>query len=331
MKPFSQDPFYQATWSPAIQEGCIRLSWQAPQQMPTRLIKDVLRHELGCSGTVIQRLRQPGLLLVDGRPARVLDHIGAGCLLEVWLSEPDDSGLQPEDLPLAVLYEDAHLLAVDKPDNQPVHPSSLHRGGTLANAVAWHLAQHGEGRRIHPVTRLDRNTAGITLFAKTAHAQHALTRLAEAGHFHKEYLAIATGILTPPTGTIRLPIRRKAASIIERETHPEGDPSVTHYEVLATFFLAGYGQGAAPLGCSLVRIRLETGRTHQIRVHCQALGHPLLGDTLYGGPAHAPLSGQALVCDRLSFPHPVTGEQVEIRSGRDFPMFSLISGEWLST
>jgi 23S rRNA pseudouridine1911/1915/1917 synthase len=140
-----------------------------------------------------------------------------------------------------------------------------------------------------------------------------------------------------------MPIRRKPGSIIEREAHPTGDASVTHYEVLQVFTPTGTGSdatdtaptsesGSGPTGimgsdpiptCSLVRFRLETGRTHQIRVHCAAKGHPLLGDTLYGGPAFAPLAGQALVCDRLVFRHPVEGSMVEIRSRRNFPMFQL--------
>ena len=356
MNKDARDPFYHKPWSPDIQQGCVRLVWQAPENMPPRNIHEVLRHELGCSGTVMGRLRLPGLLLVDGVPARVQDRIGPGNLLEVWLSEPEDSNLKPEPLPIAVLYEDEHLIAVDKSDRIPVHPSTLQRSGTLANAIAWHLQQHGEGRRVHPVTRLDRNTAGITLFAKTAHTQHVLSQQAETGQFEKEYLGVAVGhwrseeptCLTygkewPTVGTIRLPIRRKTGSIIERETHPDGDLSVTHFEVLSTFVPIPSGgseqdtankepvmqenqaPSPAPFSdvCSLVRFRLETGRTHQIRVHCQALGHPLLGDTLYGGPEFPPLAGQALVCDRLLFVHPVSRERVEIRSRRDFPMFHL--------
>lgn len=366
MNKDSGDPFYHKPWSPDIQKGCVRLVWHTPENMPPRNIHEVLRHELGCSGTVMGRLRLPGLLLVDGIPARVQDRIGPGSLLEIWLSEPEDSNLKPEPLPIAVLYEDEHLIAVDKSDRIPVHPSTLQRSGTLANAIAWHLQQHGEGRRVHPVTRLDRNTAGITLFAKTAHAQHVLSQQAETGQFDKEYLGVAMGSWTnrpasfteyqqgsQTAGTIRLPIRRKAGSIIERETHPEGDASITHFEVLSTFVPiqaggsnaggsnaggsqqdtaskeAGIPENPAPSPapfsgvCSLVRFRLETGRTHQIRVHCQALGHPLLGDTLYGGPEFPPLAGQALVCDRLLFVHPVSRERVEIRSRRDFPMFRL--------
>lgn len=345
MSKRDNDPFFLLPWTPAVQEGCARLVWQAPPDMKPRNIQEVLRHELGCSGTVIRRLRQPGTLLVDGAPARVRDRIAPGSILEIWLSEPDDSTLTPEPLPLAILFEDEHLLAVDKSDNIPVHPSNVQRGGTLANAVSWHLRQRGEGRRVHPVTRLDRNTAGITLFTKTAHAQHVLTQQAHSNQFHKEYLGVSVGQWDIPSGSLRTPIRRKAGSIIEREAHPDGDPSVTHFEVLQVFTPTHHihstdipsagiqveqAQGAGNRDatpddgvCSLVRFQLETGRTHQIRVHCAAKGHPLLGDTLYGGPAFAPLAGQALVCDRVRFRHPITNEPVELRSGRDFPMFQL--------
>lgn len=320
------DPFFLLPWTPAVQEGCARLVWQAPPDMKPRNIQEVLRHELGCSGTVIRRLRQPGMLLVNGAPARVRDRIAPGSTLEIWLSEPDDSTLTPEPLPLAILFEDEHLLAVDKSDNIAIHPSNVQRGGTLANAVSWHLRQRGEGRRVHPVTRLDRNTAGVTLFAKTAHAQHVLTQQAHSDQFHKEYLGVTVGQWDIKSGSLRMPIRRKAGSIIEREAHPDGDPSVTHYEVLQVFtptHAMPSGDVPAYDVCSLVRFQLETGRTHQIRVHCAAQGHPLLGDTLYGGPAFSPLAGQALVCDRIRFLHPITNEPVELRSRRDFTMFRL--------
>ena len=352
----SRDPFYQMPWTPDIRQGCVRLEWRALETGTPRTIQEVLRHEFGCSGTTIRRMRQPGLLMVDGQPARVRDVIRPGQFLECWLSEPEVSSLKPEPLPLEILYEDDHLLAVDKGDNLPVHPSSLFRGTTLANAVAWHLRQEGDNHRVHPVTRLDRNTAGITLFAKTAHAQHVLGKQAAQDLFHKEYLGVTVGTWgsdpaedpggSSPRGTLDMPIRRKPGSIIEREAHPTGDASVTHYEVLQVFTPTGTGSDpsglmgsdpngatlAAPAGamgsdpiptCSLVRFRLETGRTHQIRVHCAAKGHPLLGDTLYGGPAFAPLAGQALICDRLVFRHPAEGSMVEIRSRRNFPMFML--------
>lgn len=338
-----QDPFWLEAWSEADRAGCTRLFWQAPADMPERNLRDVLRHELRCSGTVIRRLRQPGLLMVDGKPARVMDRIGPGSLLEIWMTEPEDSRLVPEPLPLSILYEDDHLIAIDKTDNLPVHPSAIHRSGTLANAVAWHLAQKtgqegtkdvaagtrplspdkgpGTSRRVRPVTRLDRNTSGVTLFAKTAHAQFELARQADQGLFEKTYLGITAGIWADPEGTLRMPIRRKAGSIIEREAHPDGDPSVTHYEVLGTLMVEGLDDGDPP--CSLLRFRLETGRTHQIRVHCAASGHPMLGDTLYGGPCYPGLAGQALHCDQLAFLHPVTRSPIVIHSRRESPMFRL--------
>ncbi len=310
--------------------GCTRLVWQAPADMPPRNIREVLRHELGLSGTVIRRLRQPGLLTIDGRPVRVVDRIGAGSLLEAWMAEPDDSTVAPEPIPIDILHEDEHLLAIDKTDLMPVHPSALHQSGTLANAVAWHFTRQGAPRRVRPVTRLDRNTSGVTLFARTAHAQHDLARQADAGLFDKRYLGIAVGHWHDAAGTIRLPIRRKSASLIERETHPDGDESITHFEVLARFTIPpprmpSSGDEPDPLAVTLLRFRLETGRTHQIRVHCQACGHPLLGDTLYGGPAWQGLAGQALHCDQLAFLHPVSREPMCIHSRRKAPLFALLA------
>ncbi len=304
-----------------LPDNSTRMVWQAPDDMTDRSIRDILRHELRCSGMTVQRLRQPGCVLVDGKPARVVDRMQGGSLLEIILTEPDDSSLVPEEIPIVILYEDAHLIAVDKTDLMAVHPSSIHRSGTLANAIAWHMAAQGRNQRVRPVTRLDRNTSGITLFAKTAHAQFDLARQSETGTFEKAYLGICLGRWEPASGTIRLPIRRKTTSIIERETHPDGDTSVTHYETVATIHLPTEDKNGLP--CSLVRFILETGRTHQIRVHCLASGHPMLGDTLYGSPPWPGLAGQALHCDTLSFLHPVTREPVVLHSRRSSAMFRL--------
>jgi len=329
-----------------MNESGTSLHWQAPADMPPRTIRDILRNELRCSGTVIRRLRQPGCILVDGCSRRVMEKMEAGSILEAIMTEPDDSTLTPEEIPITILYEDEHLIAIDKTDCMPVHPSSIHRSGTLANAVAWHLASLGKSQRVRPVTRLDRNTSGITLFAKTAHAQYDLARQASEGTFGKTYLGVGLGLWEPPSGSIRLPIRRKPGSIIERETNPEGDASVTHYETLAVFVAHGEAGGSGEIGmtgkagmtdetghtgengpagtfCSLMRFILETGRTHQIRVHCYACGHSLLGDTLYGGPLWPGLAGQALHCDSLTFLHPVTRQPIHIRSLRSSPMFVL--------
>ncbi len=300
-----------------------RLCWQSPSDMPPRNIRDILRNDLRCSGTVIRRLRQPGCVLVDGLPARVIDKMGPGSLLEAFMTEPDDSSLVPEEMPLAILFEDESLMAVDKADNIAVHPSANHRRGTLANAVAWHLARQGRSQRIRPVTRLDRNTSGVTLFAKTAHAQFDLVRQSQTCQFRKTYLGLSLGIWQPENGIITLPIRRKPTSIIEREAHPDGDASVTHYETVACYEIIPSGGSGSPVRCSLLRFILETGRTHQIRVHCTASGHPLLGDTLYGGPSWQGLAGQALHCDTLSFLHPVSREPVFLQSLRTAPLFDL--------
>ncbi len=292
------------------------LFWRSPENTPPRSIRDILRNELRCSGTVIRRLRKPGCILVDGLPARVIDRMESGSLLEALMTEPDDSSLLPEEIPLVVLYEDDHLIAVDKTDSIAVHPSALHRHGTLANAVAWHFSLQGRSQRVRPVTRLDRNTSGVTLFAKTAHAQYELGRQSKAGQFRKNYLGICLGAWQPENGTITLPIRRSPSSIIEREAHQDGDACLTRYETAACFETE---RGLV----SLLRFIPETGRTHQIRVHCAASGHPIIGDTLYGGPLWPGLAGQALHCDSLSFLHPITREPVFLQSLRTAPLFHL--------
>lgn len=304
-------------------DSALHIRWDSPPDMPARNIYSVLKNELRCSNTVIQRLRFPNRIFVNGVSVRVADKIGPGCSLEVLMSEPDDSALVPENIPIVVLYEDDFFIAVDKPANIPVHPTTIYKSGTLANALAWHLTEKGVHRRIRPVTRLDKNTSGVTLFAKTAHAQHELSRQSAVGIFNKTYFGIAQGLWENNSGTIDLPIRRKSDSIIQRETHTDGDASITHFNVIRRLQLKSFNETNSFV-CTLLSFKLETGRTHQIRVHCSSMGHPLLGDTLYGGLSHIALSGQALNCDEVSFLHPARGERVVIRSLCTSPMFQLI-------
>ncbi len=299
------------------------LTWHASTEGQPRNIIEVLKHELHCSGTMIRRLRQAGMLFVDGNIARVVDKIHPGSILQANLSDTVTTLLVAENIPIQILFEDDTLIAIDKEDRIAVHPSSIYRSGTLANAVAYHMQGSGFQGLVRPVTRLDRNTSGITLFAKNAHAQYHLSKQAKNSTFIKKYLGLCLGKWEPAAGTICLPLQRKPGSIIEREVHADGRPSITHYQTVQTIFLKDEANGEFLL-CSLVEFVLETGRTHQIRVHCQASGHPLLGDTLYGDQPWPGLAGQALHCHFLSFIHPVSGEKITLHSKNTAPMFSLL-------
>lgn len=224
------------------------------------------------------------------------------------------SDIEPEDLPLDIRYEDDYLMVVNKPAGQLVHPTTKEAHGTLGNAVLYWYRAHGEHHAYHPVHRLDRNTSGLVLIAKVPQVQYKLTpRRGEGKLFHREYLALIEGELTPPEGLIDAPIARALPSIILRKVSPDGQAARTHYDTVQT---DGH--------LSLVHLVLDTGRTHQIRVHLAHLGHPLLGDDLYGGSLTR-IKRQALHAARLHFRHPLTNEMIDVRSPLPSDMEQIVS------
>jgi 23S rRNA pseudouridine1911/1915/1917 synthase len=222
--------------------------------------------------------------------------------------EEANEDILPEPLELDILYEDDMLIAVNKAPDTVVHPTFGHLTGTVANALMHHLLQKNIKTLIRPVSRLDRDTSGIIVFALNPFIQEKLVRQMHSNTFIKEYAGIVHGSFEEPVGTINLPITRLEGSIMLRHISPDGAPSVTHYEVLEQFEDTAF-----------LKFRLETGRTHQIRVHSQATGHPLLGDTLYPlaefeGRHEGLMSRQALHSRRTSFLHPYTNRLLELES-----------------
>lgn len=257
----------------------------------------VLRRSLGLSATLIKRLKAKNALIVDGQPVHA-DHIlrpGQRICVDLALTErPPD--LLPQPGPLDIVFEDGYFLVLNKPAGLAVHPSRGKNTGTLANFAAHYL-----GGTVHVVNRLDRDTCGLVLLAKSAYAKAAGIEALKAGE--KTYLALVFGAFSPPEGRICLPIAREARpGSMRRLVSPAGQPAVTGYETLARY--EGY---------SRVRFFLETGRTHQIRVHCAHLGCPILGDRLYGTAESQALSRalaipcQQLQAQSLCFSHPFTG------------------------
>lgn len=306
-----------AAHRPGLFEGHDKRMTQIRVELPEALtrmpVKAFLTQKEGISSTQWKRIKHSGTFRVNGilcNAART--EVRSGDIITFDIVRPSD--IEPEDLPLDIRYEDDYLMVVNKPAGQLVHPTTKEAHGTLGNAVLYWYRAHGEHHAYHPVHRLDRNTSGLVLIAKVPQVQYKLTpRRGEGKLFHREYLALIEGELTPPEGLIDAPIARALPSIILRKVSPDGQAARTHYDTVQT---DGH--------LSLVHLMLDTGRTHQIRVHLAHLGHPLLGDDLYGGSLTR-IKRQALHAARLHFRHPLTNEMIDVRSPLPSDMEQIVS------
>jgi len=261
-------------------------------------LDEVLRRVLHLSGRQIQRLvRSGGLRRGRARIPSTL-RIRPGEEIAVRLFPFEEYGVDPEAFSLQILYEDEHFLVLDKPSGVLVHPIRPGMRGTLASGVAHYFATIGLRSRVRPVHRLDRDTSGVIVFAKHAWAHARLDALFRAGEVHKRYLAIVAGVPNPREQTVEFPLSRRPGRDGRISVDADGLFARTHLRVREVL-----GDRAA-----LLEAVLETGRTHQIRVHCSALGYPVWGDRLYGGPNEG-IARQALHAETLAFPHPFTGER----------------------
>lgn len=273
-----------------------RLDVPVSAEWSGRSVYVLLRYRLGLSGTLLRRIKrlQDGILL-DGVRVTTRACVRTGQTLSVRLSDPTvKSGIPPVPLPLDIRYEDRDLVIVNKTAGMPSHPGPGHWQDSLGNALMAHWQQCDPFADFHPVHRLDKGTSGLMAVAKHPFAQDQLRQALHTGAFHREYLAVCEGILSPGSDVIDLPIGRCPDSILQRRVDPDGQRAVTRYRVLAT----GCGR-------SLVALTLETGRTHQIRVHLSHLGHPLVGDFLYGHELPE-LGRPALHSWKLALNHPVS-------------------------
>ncbi len=254
-----------------------------------------------------QRLLEQGAVLLDGRAVKKNDRLSPGAELSLTLPDPEPVDARPQDIPLDVIYEDGDVIVVNKPVGLVVHPAPGHPDGTLVNALLYHCGTSlsGINGQLRPgiVHRIDRDTSGLIIAAKHDRAHLALAAQLQDHSLARTYEAVAVGSLREDGGTVSAPIGRHPVDRKRMAVDPKnGREAVTHWSVLARY--PGYTH---------VECRLETGRTHQIRVHLASIGHPLLGDTVYGAKKPVPgLAGQCLHARRLRFIHPSTGEPVEL-------------------
>ena len=263
-------------------------------------VKEVLKVEFSMSDRLLLKLKNLNKIYLNGNVTSVNHPVLENDLIECYLDyEEDNSNIVPTEMPLNIIYEDEAYIVVNKPAGIPVHPSMDHYTDSLSNGIAFYFNQIGLKKKIRPVNRLDKDTSGIVIFAKNEYIQECLVRQMKSKEFIKRYIAVVNGNLDNLEGTINAPIARKEGSIIERCVSETGDIAITHYKVLKR-----------KNDFDIVECILETGRTHQIRVHFAYLGHSLLSDTLYGTSSSL-INRQALHAYEVEFTHPLSKKKVK--------------------
>lgn len=263
-------------------------------------VEQFLRRKRYSGQNLSEIKRMPKSILVNGVHYYMRQELSTGDHLQVRICETQNSEkIPPTKLPLDIIYEDEDLLVLNKPAGMPIHPSLNNYTISIANALAYYFQSQGKPFIFRCCNRLDRDTSGLTIVSKHLVSGSILSDMTKYREVHREYLAIARGSVTPSEGTIQAPLGRKDGTIIERTVDWEhGEDAVTHYKVVKE-----------ANGHSLVSLRLETGRTHQIRIHMKYLGYPLIGDYLYN-PDMEYMTRQALHSHHMEFTHPITGEHM---------------------
>ncbi|MDS1029007.1 RluA family pseudouridine synthase [Bacillota bacterium LX-D] len=260
-------------------------------------IAEIILKRLQISHSLLVKLKQQQKITVNGNQVFTNYLVKPGEIVQIDLNLIEENQISAENIPLDIVYSDDDFLVINKPAGMPVHPSRRHQSATLANAVAYYWQQQNKHLLFRPISRLDKDTSGLILIGQNQFAHQGLAKQLSQKQVLRAYVALVEGNIKTEAGTINFPIGRKEGSSIERtvlldSNSDRGQTAVTHYRVLQQF-----------KGYTLLALQLETGRTHQIRVHLSYLGHPLCGDTLYGGSSTL-IGRQALHADKLSFLHP---------------------------
>ena len=263
-------------------------------------IKEVLKLKFEISDRLLLKLKSNNKIFLNNNSANVRTPVNSNDIVKILLdSEEDNSNIVPTKINLNIIYEDDFLLILNKPAGLPIHPSMSHFEDSISNGVKYYFDQINLHKKIRPVNRLDKDTSGIVIFAKNEYIQECLIKQMKTNNFIKEYVAICEGLLPNNSGTITAPIARKTDSIIERCVNSSGDVAITHYNIIK------HNEHL-----SVVHVTLETGRTHQIRVHMSYIGTPIIGDTLYGNKSNL-ITRQALHSYKITFIHPITHAKVK--------------------
>lgn len=264
-------------------------------------IKEVLKTKFEISDRLLLKLKTNNKIFLNGKATNIKTPVNSNDIVEILMDfDEDNTNIVPTKMKLNILFEDDSLLILNKPAGFPIHPSMLHFEDSISNGVKYYFDSIGLKKKIRPVNRLDKDTSGIVIFAKNEYVQECLVRQMKRNEFIKEYIAICEGVLAKTSGVINQPIARKENSIIERCIDSKGDIAITHYDVIKS-----------NQNLSVVHLKLETGRTHQIRVHMAYIGNSILGDTLYGKASNL-INRQALHSYKISFVHPVTHKRIKL-------------------
>lgn len=266
-------------------------------------IKEVLKAHFQISDKLLTKLKKNKKIYLNDKSVYVTEPIKLNDKIEVYIDfEETSDNIVPIKMDLSIIYEDDSILVIDKPAGIPVHPSQNHYTNSLSNGVKFYFNEINLNKKIRPVNRLDKDTTGLVIFAKNEYIQETLVRQMKSNIFKKEYIAILEGNLDIEKGIIDAPISRKPGSIMEREISETGEIAISHFELIKN----------SKEYC-IVKYTLETGRTHQLRVHSKHIGHPILGDTLYGKSSPL-ITRQALHAYKISFIHPLTKENLTLEA-----------------
>lgn len=257
-------------------------------------LRNYLSKRLQFSRRSIIALKKNGGALLNGTLSHMNAILQESDVIDISFEDSESENILPEQMELDIVFEDDSIIVINKKPGMPVHPTRKHIIGTLANGLAYYWMDREEPIKIRPINRLDKDTSGLVVFAKNAHIQHLLSFYVGKEEFKKEYLAVVHGQMKEEEGTIDLPIAREQERAMKRVVREDGDRAVTHFKAVAIFD-----------NYSIVRITLETGRTHQIRVHMSHIGYPLLGDAMYGGSTDL-IDRQALHAEHINLFHPIT-------------------------